>query len=666
MDNRNIFKWKDGIIYLIMIGVLIAIIAYYQPLLSLLLTVALGYLIYKYIVAIRDKEKEWKKYIEGLAEEFDTATKHAVFNMPFPLVLLEMDGTISWYNTRFKDLFADEDLLNKKIEELLPQLEVERLLEDEDRKPVEVAYEDQYYEIHYNVVDSKKTISTRENIIMLYLVNKTDEAQLYNRYKDEILAVCLAYVDNYDEVKNSTPELDRPIVLAEIDKVINSYVTKHNGLVRKYENDKYLFIFHNRDLERIKDKRFDILDQIREIDKGNPISITLSMGVGINGKNPYENYEFARAAIDIALGRGGDQAVIKEDNNLSFYGGKTKAIEKRNKVRSRVIAHALMQLIDQAEEVIVMGHKNADMDSFGASIGIIRAVRNRKKDAYLVLEKINPSIRNIYNRMVEEAPEYLDIILSPEDALEVVNESSLLIMVDNHRPSFAEAPELLELTDKIVVIDHHRRGAEFIEEPVLTYLEPYASSTCELVTEMLYYMSDKLEMTKFEADALLAGITVDTKNFTFQTGVRTFEAASILKRAGADTTNVRQLFRDDYNIYLKKADVIKNSKILFEKIAIGRLESDLEDSILIAAQSANDLLNIDGVEASFVLTQWGQKVHISGRSLGNISAQLILEKLGGGGHLTSAGTQIEDKTIDEVEELLIETIEEYLKEGEKK
>lgn len=666
MDNRNIFKWKDGIIYLIMIGVLIAIIAYYQPLLSLLLTVALGYLIYKYIVAIRDKEKEWKKYIEGLAEEFDTATKHAVFNMPFPLVLLEMDGTISWYNTRFKDLFADEDLLNKKIEELLPQLEVERLLEDEDRKPVEVAYEDQYYEIHYNVVDSKKTISTRENIIMLYLVNKTDEAQLYNRYKDEILAVCLAYVDNYDEVKNSTPELDRPIVLAEIDKVINSYVTKHNGLVRKYENDKYLFIFHNRDLERIKDKRFDILDQIREIDKGNPISITLSMGVGINGKNPYENYEFARAAIDIALGRGGDQAVIKEDNNLSFYGGKTKAIEKRNKVRSRVIAHALMQLIDQAEEVIVMGHKNADMDSFGASIGIIRAVRNRKKDAYLVLEKVNPSIRNIYNRMVEEAPEYLDIILSPEDALEVVNESSLLIMVDNHRPSFAEAPELLELTDKIVVIDHHRRGAEFIEEPVLTYLEPYASSTCELVTEMLYYMSDKLEMTKFEADALLAGITVDTKNFTFQTGVRTFEAASILKRAGADTTNVRQLFRDDYNIYLKKADVIKNSKILFEKIAIGRLESDLEDSILIAAQSANDLLNIDGVEASFVLTQWGQKVHISGRSLGNISAQLILEKLGGGGHLTSAGTQIEDKTIDEVEELLIETIEEYLKEGEEK
>ncbi len=529
MDNRNIFKWKDGIIYLIMIGVLIAIIAYYQPLLSLLLTVALGYLIYQYIVAIRDKEKEWKKYIEGLAEEFDTATKHAVFNMPFPLVLLEMDGTISWYNTRFKDLFADEDLLNKKIEELLPQLEVERLLEDEDRKPVEVAYEDQYYEIHYNVVDSKKTISTRENIIMLYLVNKTDEAQLYNRYKDEILAVCLAYVDNYDEVKNSTPELDRPIVLAEIDKVINSYVTKHNGLVRKYENDKYLFIFHNRDLERIKDKRFDILDQIREIDKGNPISITLSMGVGINGKNPYENYEFARAAIDIALGRGGDQAVIKEDNNLSFYGGKTKAIEKRNKVRSRVIAHALMQLIDQAEEVIVMGHKNADMDSFGASIGIIRAVRNRKKDAYLVLEKVNPSIRNIYNRMVEEAPEYLDIILSPEDALEVVNESSLLIMVDNHRPSFAEAPELLELTDKIVVIDHHRRGAEFIEEPVLTYLEPYASSTCELVTEMLYYMSDKLEMTKFEADALLAGITVDTKNFTFQTGVRTFEAASILK-----------------------------------------------------------------------------------------------------------------------------------------
>ena len=438
----------------------------------------------------------------------------------------------------------------------------------------------------------------------------------------------------------------------------------NNGLVRKYENDKYILIFENKNLQQIQSRKFDLLDQIREIDEGNTISITLSMGVGVNGKNPNENYEYARSAIDIALGRGGDQAVVKENNNLSFYGGKTKAIEKRNKVRSRVISHALMQLIDQSDQVFVMGHKNPDMDSFGASIGIIRAVKNRNKKAYFVLGGTNPSIKNIYDRMQEEQPEYLDLVLEPEEAINMVDRSSLLVVVDNHKPSFTEVPELLNLTDKVVLIDHHRRGAEFIKDTVLTYLEPYASSTCELVTEILYYMSDKMEMTKFEADALLAGITVDTKNFTFQTGVRTFEAASILKRAGADTTSVRQLFRDDFDTFLHKAEVVKNSKIVFEKVAIGKLERDMEDSILIAAQSANDLLNINGVEATFVLTLWGGKVHISGRSLGNISVQLILEKLGGGGHLTSAGTQIEGRTLEQVEDMLVEAIDEYLKEGE--
>lgn len=663
MDN-NLFKWKDGKLYLIMIGGLIAIIAYYQPILALLLTIALAYLIYQYIITLRDKEREWTKYIEGLAEEFDSATKHAVFNMPFPLVMLEMDGTITWYNTRFIDMMEDKDILNKKIEEFLPKLKLDEILKNPSKKPLEIKYNNRYYEIHYNIVDAKKTISTKGNIIMLYWVDKTEEALIYKKYREEKMAVCLAYVDNYDEVKSTTPEINRPIVLAEIDKAINTYATMNNGLTRKYENDKYIIIFENKNLQQIQNRKFDILDEIRDINQGNSISITLSMGVGVNGKNPNENYEYARAAIDIALGRGGDQAVVKEKNNLSFYGGKTKAIEKRNKVRSRVISHALMQLIDQSEEVFVMGHKNPDMDSFGASIGIIRAAKNRNKKAYFVLEGPNPSIENVYNRMTEEEPEYLDIILNSEEAVDMVDESSLLVVVDNHKPSFTEVPELLDMTDKVVLIDHHRRGAEFIESPVLTYLEPYASSTCELVTEILYYMSDKMEMTKFEADALLAGITVDTKNFTFQTGVRTFEAASILKRAGADTTNVRQLFRDDFNTFLNKAEVVKNSKIVFEKIAIGRLELDMEDSILIAAQSANDLLNINGVEATFVLTLWKNKVHISGRSLGNISVQLILEKLGGGGHLTSAGTQIEGKTIGQVEEMLINAIDEYLKEGE--
>ena len=664
MDNKDLFKWKDAKVYLIIIGCLIAIIAYYKPILALIWAVALAYLIYNYIKTIHDKEKEWTKYIEGLKEEFESVTKHAVFNMPFSLVMLEADGTISWYNTRFLDMIDEEDILNKKIDELIPKLNIEYILKASDKEPLDIKYKDKYYKVYYNIVDNKKTVSTKGNIIMLYWIDNTSQVLLDNKYKEERIAICLAYIDNYDEVKNTTPEVTRPLVLAEIDKTIGAYAVANGGFARKYENDKYLLILENKDLESIQSKKFDILDKIREIDKGNTISITLSMGVGANGKNLNETYEYAKASIDIALGRGGDQAVVKENNSLSFYGGKTKAIEKRNKVRSRVISHALRQLIDQSEEVFIMGHKNADMDSFGASIGIIKAVKDMNKKGYLVLSGPNPSIDNIYSRMVKEEPEYLNIIITPEEAIQKADRFSLLVVVDNHKPSFTEAPELLDLTDKVVLIDHHRRGAEFIKDPVLTYLEPYASSTCELVTEILYYMSDRMEMTSFEADALLAGITVDTKNFTFQTGVRTFEAASILKRAGADTTNVRQFFKDDFDTFLYKAEIIKNSRVLFEKVAIGRLEMDMEDSILIAAQAANDLLNINYVEASFVLTIFEGRIHISGRSLGGLSVQLILEKLGGGGHLTSAGTQLEGVSMEQAEEMLINSIDEYLMEGD--
>jgi len=663
MRDSDFLKRRDIKIYLIFIGVLIAIITYYQPILALLSAVALAYLIYKYVMDIRNKEKEWTKYVEGLIEEFDSVTKHAVFNMPFPLVMLNSDYTISWYNSRFLEIVNEEDILNKSIVELIPNFNVEGLVKNGSNS-ISIEYKKQHYEVYYNVVDSNKSITKKDNTIVLYWINNTEYVKLLKEFNDRKIAVCIAYIDNYDEVKSNTPEINRPLVLAEIDKIINTFAAAYEGLVRKYESDKYLLVIERKFLEEIQNKRFDVLDRIREIDKGNTISVTLSMGVGVNGKNPIENYEYARAAIDIALGRGGDQVVIKDGYNLSFYGGKTKAIEKRNRVKSRVIAHALMQLIDQSDEVFVMGHKNADMDSFGAAIGIINAAKNRGKDGFIILGDINPSIRNIYNRIVKEDPEYLHYIITPDEAQDMIYDSSLLVLVDNHKPSFTEAPELLNLTDKIVLIDHHRRGAEFIEDAVLTYLEPYASSTCELVTEILYYMQDKLKMNKYEADALLAGITVDTKNFTFQTGVRTFEAASILKRAGADTASVRQLFREDYSVFVQKAEVIKNSKIIFDKIAIGRLNIKDDNSILIAAQSANDLLNIDGIEASFVLTFVGDKIHISGRSLGNISVQLILEKLGGGGHLNSAGVQIEGKTIEEAEEMLKRAIEEYLKDGE--
>lgn len=663
-DKKSGFLTPDTKAYLIIIGILIAIMFIYNPLIGFIGLIIFAYLIYYYWKNIYIKEEEWTKYIEGLIEELDSATKHAIFNMPFPLVMFKMNGAITWYNTKFIELIEEEDALNKHINDFIPGFKIEDIDDEDEVHPLDVNFRDRNYKVYYNIVDIKKTVSGSDRIIMLYWIDDTDFCVLKNKYDNERLIVCLAQIDNYDEVKNSIDEVNRPIALAEIDKRINSFVSRLNGFVRKYENDKYLIIFESKYLKQVEEKRFDILDDIRSIDLGNRIPVTLSMGVGAYGKSPVELYEYAKAGMDIALGRGGDQVVVKKNDKLSFYGGKTKAVEKRNKVKSRVISHALRQLIDQSEKVFIMGHKVGDMDSFGASIGIYRAVKNRGKEGYIVLDGVNPSIKNIYERMKKEEPELLNYIIKPEEAVNMASKLSLLVVLDNHRPSYTEAPELLNIIDKVVLIDHHRRGAEFIEDPVLMYLEPYASSTCELVTEILYYMADKMEITKFEANALLAGISVDTKNFTFQTGVRTFEAASFLKRAGADTTSVRQLFRDDYSTFILKAEVIKNAIIIDDRIAISRFEKETEDSILIAAQAANELLNINKVDASFVMAKVGEKVHISGRSLGGISVQLILEKLGGGGHLTSAGVQLEDVTLDECEKILKDSIEEYLKEGE--
>ena len=663
MKSNKGLQWEDINIYLIPIGILTIILWFYQPLIALISTIGLGYLIFHSIKARIRINKQLKEYVEGLSDEFDSATKHAIFNMPFPLVMLDEKGAISWYNTPFLKMMDERDLLNEAISSLIPDLGIQDIFE-EDMNPIDVKYKERSYKVFPNLVDTKKTNSKSDMIIMLYWVDNTDQVDLQKKYKDEGLAVALVYVDNYDDVKQSTPEVNRPLVMAEIDKHISSYFAKHNGIVRKYENDKHLILLENSAFVKMESKKFDLLDQLREIDIGNTIPITLSMGIGANGDNPYDSYEKARASVDIALGRGGDQAVVQSGSTFNFYGGKTKAVEKRNKVKSRVIGYALRQLIDQADEVFVMGHKNPDMDSFGAGIGILSAISDREKDGYLVLNGENPSIKNIYERLRSEQPELLDKIITTEQALELVGDNSLMVVVDNHKPSFTEAPELLDEIEKVVLIDHHRRGAEFIKDPVLIYLEPYASSTCELVTEVLSYMDDKINLTKFEAEALLSGITVDTKNFSFQTGVRTFEAASILKRAGADTTVVRQLFRDDFNTFVYKAEVIKSSKIVSDIIALGRLEREMDNSLLIAAQAADELLSINGVEASFVMTYVNNKIHISGRSLGKISVQIILEKLGGGGHLTSAGTQLDNLNMEEAETLLIKTIDEYIEEEE--
>ncbi len=663
MKNKKFFNWSDNKIYLIALAIMVVILAIFQPIIALIGALILAYLIFYSFRNADEKNKTFTKYIEGLGDTFDSATKHAIFNMPFPLVLINELGVINWYNTAFLKMIHQDEILNESISELVPSFSMEDLLKREDNDPINLKYGEEYYKVFPNFVDNKKT-STVGKSIVLYWVNNTKFVKLDKHYTDEKTIVGLVYVDNYDDIKNSTPDIHRPLVLAEIDKRIGAYFNEHNGIVRKYENDKFIIIMEHSELRKIKERKIDLLDEIRELDIGNTIPITLSIGISASGEDPITSYEYARAAIDIALGRGGDQAVVNQDGAFDFYGGKSKAVEKRNKVKSRVISYALRQFIDQADTVFVMGHKNPDMDSVGSGIGILRAIKNRNNQGYLILRGENPSIKNIMDRLRIDQPELLKEIITPEQAAEIITKESLMILVDNHKPSFTEAPELLDMVEKRIVIDHHRRGAEFIKDPVLTYVEPYASSTSELVTEILTYISDNLNLTKFEAEALMAGITVDTKNFSFQTGVRTFEAAAVLKRAGADSIVVKQLFRDDFSTFINRAEVVTSAKIIYDKIAIGRLEEEAEGALLIAAQSANELLNINGVEATFVLTNLDEKIHISGRSLGSISVQLILEKLGGGGHLTSAGTQVKDKTMDEVEKMLIEQIDKYLEESD--
>ena len=664
MDNNKFFHWWDNKLYLIALGVMTIIIWIYQPVLGLISLLVLAYAVYHSYTVSENKNKEVNRHIELLSEEFESVTKHAIFNMPFPLVIIDEKGSVTWYNTPFLNMIIEEDILNERIHDIIPGFSLEDLLTREENQPKKITYDNKTYLVYPNFVDSKKTSGTSNKLVILYWVDYSVYFDLEKQYNDERAIVALIYIDNYDDVKNNTPDIHRPQLIAEIDKNISEYFTRYNGLVRKFENDKYLVLIDYEALEKIQEKKFDILDDIRELNLGNTLPITLSIGVSASGENLNESHINSKAAIDIALGRGGDQAVLNKEGSYEFYGGKSKALEKRNKVRARVIGHALRQLIDQSENIFVMGHKNPDMDSIGSSAGVLRGVKNIGKRGYLILNDLNPSITNIYDKMKIDQPELIDSIVSSSEAEELIGDNSLMILVDNHKPSFTEAPELLELVNKVVIIDHHRRGAEFVKDPVLTYLEPYASSTSELVTEILSYMSDDINLTKFEAEALLAGITVDTNGFSFQTGVRTFEAASILKRAGADTTSVRQLFRDDYDTFMYRAEVIGSSKIVFDNIAIGRLERDIDNGLLIAAQSANELLDIKGVQASFVLTFSNDRIHISGRSLGSISVQIIMERLGGGGHLTSAGTQLIGVSMDEAEEKLIDTIDKYFREGE--
>lgn len=652
-------------LFLLVVFMQAIIFFYFDWRIGVISCIVFACLIYYDIKVTKKRQREWIKYLESISENIEWSTKNAVLSVPLPLVVVEIDGSISWFNPNFSHMFEGQDLLDKKITDYVPELDPQMILDNQDKNSKRLELNDRIYNVIWTPVQIDGVNSEKKVMILLYWEDITEYVRIKEEYYNQQIVVMDIQIDNYDEVMANTDDTHRPNVQAEIESRLAKWANALNGAWTKYDRDKFIVIIHAMKFKKLSEKKFDILDEIRDINVGNQIPVTLSVGVGVGGSTPLESQYYARSAIDLALGRGGDQAVVKNGDKLSFYGGRNKAVEKRSKVKSRVIANALRQLMEQSSEVLIMSHEVPDLDSIGSALGIYRCAQYIDKGAHIVLNISNASVDRLVKKLLQ-IDDYKDIFITGDQAMDRIDKRTLLVVVDTHRPSFTEVPQLVKMAEKVVVIDHHRRSVEGMENAILTYLEPYASSTSELVTEMTQYFGEKVKLSNIEADALLAGITMDTKNFIFKTGVRTFEAASFLRRSGADPTSIRQLFQDDMDTYVARADAVRAAEIVYPGIAIAICPPDIKNAPLIAAQAADNLLTIRGIHTSFVLCKNGDEIMISARSLGNVNVQVVLEKLGGGGHLTMAGAQISDITEEEAKQKVIEALEEYLKEDESK
>lgn len=661
MKENKIIEGVDLFLVIALAAILIISSFINYPPLAALSIVLLILLVWRSVNRRKSRELEYFRGIEVLNENFDDVTRAAVFSMPFPLVMISPRGKIKWYNSQFSDCFEfGEPMINHQIDEVVDEFLMSKIVDDETQF-IEMMIHERCYRFYLNFF--KDIGEKKEEIYLLYGVDISKENDIRRRFVNEAYNAMHLQVDNYDEIFDATDEDMRPMVFAEIDRVISEYFHRYEAYIKKFDQDSYVITVTHGELVKIMADKFTVLDEVRDIELGNTLPPTLSIGVNTQGLNPLDLYRGALAAMDIAIGRGGDQVVVKDGELLHYFGGKNNALEKRNKVKARVISHALAQMIRQADQVFIMGHKNPDMDSFGSALGIYEACKMENRKGFIVLNEVVPSIRNIYEKVMDYDKDYEKVFIDSDEAVLKATPKSLVVIVDNHRRASLECADLLDITEHVVLIDHHRRGADYIDSATITYLETYVSSASEMVTELLFYMADDLKIPQVVAEALLAGISVDTKNFYYQTGVRTFEAASILKRQGADSIAVKNLFKDDESTVRSKSEVVSNAKIYRDNIAIGVFDEENEDSILVASVSADELMSILGIDASFVLTRSRGRIHISGRSLGKISVQLILEKIGGGGHLTSAGAQL-DSTMEEAVETLKGAIDDFFKEEE--
>ncbi len=609
------------------------------------------------------REKELKNYIINYTKNIENLSVNSFYYSPLPISIIGPNGKMFWFNNKFKELLRENSDAIESIDEFVSGFPLNLMEGNKEGtiSNIEVLELKRSFNVMYYELEEGRF--GEGNSYVCYWNENTAFITLRNKYNDERPITMLIQIDNYDEISEKLDLGDKSAMTAQVEKILNKYASEMNGFVVKYDNYKFLMMIENKFLEVLEAKKFSMLDDVKAIKGTSDFSFTLSIGTGAAAKNLTQLLDYSKGALDVALGRGGDQAVVKRINSVKFYGGKSKAVEKRTKVRARIISYALRQIIDQSSNVIIMGHRVGDMDSLGASIGLYSIARSRGKKTYIVLNNVNHALKNMHERMKKEDSHYIEALITTDKALEIADQNTLIVVLDTHRKSYTEAPELLDKIDKIVLIDHHRRSEEYIENTLLDYIEPYASSTCELVAEIIQYMEDHIKLTKFEADALMAGIVVDTNSFTFKTGVRTFEAASFLKRSGADNVDVKELFNENIDFMKKKTEIIERSEIVFDDVAVSYVDEDSDDSNVAAAQCADELLTIKDVKASFVLVRNKEYINISGRSVGNFNVQVMMEYLGGGGHLNMAGAQVNTQDMEEAKAKLFEAIIRYKKES---
>lgn len=609
------------------------------------------------------KKTEIVDHIEAIAYDVSSTSKNNLVNSPIPLVLVETDGHIIWRSKTFIDEFQNTDMnnyLNPIVKEIKLDLEKDDSVKDFTKQ---ITIGNKIYKIRGSAAKNRRRDRRKSNeyILTLYFIDDTKYNELFDTYTNSKTCIGIVMIDNYEEISQTALPEEKIELFAKIERAILDWAKETGGLIIKTERDSFVYIFEQQYLADIEKNKFSILDTVKTLDVEYKVQVTLSIAISNEGKTNYEKYKSALSVMDVVLGRGGDQAIVKRDGKFKFYGGNTLEVEKRTKVKARTTAHTMMRLIEEAENVIIMGHKNIDIDALASALGVYRLANSLNKPCYIASE-LSKSVEKFYE-VLKENGDYKNVIKPEEDVESLIGKDTLLVIVDTHKSSYVEFPDLLDKVERKVIIDHHRKSTDYIENAIMTFHEVYASSAAELVTELIQYTENDVNLSLIEAEGLYGGIMVDTKDFTFKTGVRTFEAAAYLRKYGVDIIKVKKWFQADLESYNIIADIVKKAEKVTDTIAISMYEGDdFENANLICAKAADELLTISDITASFVIGSLGDKICISGRSIGDVNVQLIMEKLGGGGHITLAGAQLTGFTLEEAHDELVIRINEYLTE----